>query len=43
MLQLIAGCGDRKVQQDLMASRDLTLERVIDVMAAADRTRMSES
>ncbi|MCP3667953.1 MAG: hypothetical protein GY696_36605, partial [Gammaproteobacteria bacterium] len=30
---------DRKIQQDLVASRDLTLERVIDVMAAAEAAK----
>ncbi len=35
MLQLIAWFGDRKTQQDLMTSWELTLKRVIDVMAAA--------
>jgi len=39
MLQMIAGCADRQTQQDLMTRRDLTLDKVIDTMAAAETAK----
>ncbi len=38
MLQLIEGCGDRKVQLELLATRDLTLEGTLAIMRAHETT-----
>ncbi len=34
MLQLIEGCGDRKVQMELLATEDLTLEGTLAITRA---------
>jgi len=39
MIQLISGCADQKVQQDLLASLDITLDRVIAIMTAAETAK----
>ncbi len=43
MFQLVGGCADRKVQQDLLATPDVTLARVIAVMKAAETAKKDSS